>query len=376
MKAVLALNAGSATLKFALYQAEPLRQLARGIIDDWGGDNQHLKIAGDAGEFDEAIPDAPDDRAASIGFLLDWVRRRWPRADLVAVGHRIVHGGAEFAGPALITPAVEARLEALGALAPLHQPWGLTGVRLARAALPTTPQIASFDTAFHRTMAPVATRYALPRPLGAEGVRRYGFHGLSYAYIAARLRDLDPAAAAGRVIVAHLGSGASLCAMRDGRSVDTTMGFSTLDGLVMATRPGSIDPGVLLHLQQARGMSVEEVSDLLYYRSGLLGVSGISGDMRALLVSQEPAAREAIELYVHRIVREIGALAAVLGGLDALVFTGGVGENAAPIREAVCRCLEWLGVGLAERSEGPSVWVIPTDEEQTIAVEALSVGSV
>lgn len=364
MRTVLALNAGSSTLKFALYRADGLQLLARGLVDHWGGDAQDVKVRDGAGEvlLDGRIPDAPDDREASIGFLLDWVRREWPDAGLAAVGHRIVHGGADFAGPALITPEVEARLETLVPLAPLHQPWGLTGLRLAAGACPSVPQVASFDTAFHRTMEPVATRYALPRQFEAEGIRRYGFHGLSYAYISARLRELDPVAAGGRVIVAHLGSGASLCAMRDGRSVDTSMGFSTLDGLVMATRPGNLDPGVLLHLMQARGMSADEVSDLLYRRSGLLGVSGVSGDMRTLLASSDPAAKDAVELYVHRIVREIGALTAVLGGLDALVFTGGVGENAEPIREAVCERLGWL--------DGLAVQVIPTDEEQVIAAEA------
>lgn len=365
MQTVLALNAGSATLKFALYQADGLQLLARGLVDHWGGDAQDVKVRdGDGAVFLEGqIPDAPDDREASIRFLLNWVRRQWPEARLAAVGHRIVHGGAEFAGPVVITPQVEARLEALVPLAPLHQPWGLTGLRLAAGACPGVPQVASFDTAFHRTMEPVATRYALPRQFEAEGVRRYGFHGLSYAYISARLRELDPGAAGGRVIVAHLGSGASLCAMREGRSVDTSMGFSTLDGLVMATRPGNLDPGVLLHLMQARGMTADEVSDLLYHRSGLLGVSGISGDMRTLLTSSKPAAKEAIALYVHRIVREIGALTAVLGGLDGLVFTGGVGENAASIREAICGRLGWLAP--------LKVQVIPTDEERVIAEEAL-----
>ncbi|HEX5775771.1 MAG TPA: acetate kinase, partial [Caulobacteraceae bacterium] len=254
MRTVLALNAGSATLKFALYRVEGLQLLARGLVDHWGSDAQQLKIRDGAGEvlLEGRIPDARDDREASIRFLLDWALRQWPDAQLAAIGHRIVHGGADFAGPVRVTPDVEAKLEALVPLAPLHQPWGLTGLRLAASACPDVPQVASFDTAFHRSMEPVATRYALPRQMEAEGIRRYGFHGLSYAYISARLRELDPSAARGRIIVAHLGSGASLCAMRDGRSVDTTMGFSTLDGLVMATRPGDVDPGVLLHLMQAR----------------------------------------------------------------------------------------------------------------------------
>ena len=280
-----------------------------------------------------------------------------------------------------MTPEIEAKLARLIPLAPLHQPWGLTGLRLTADTCPGVPQVASFDTAFHRGMSPVTTRYALPRQFEAEGVRRYGFHGLSYAYVSARLRELDPKAASGRVIVAHLGGGASLCAIHDGRSVDTTMGFSTLDGLVMATRPGAVDPGVLLHLIQARGMTADEMSDLLYHRSGLLGVSGISGDMRALLASVEPAARDAIDLYVHRIVREIGALSAVMGGLEGLVFTGGVGENAAQIRAAVCDRLRWLRVMLGDQpGDGARqisavgslpVWVIPTDEERVLALEAI-----
>ncbi|HEX6859630.1 MAG TPA: acetate/propionate family kinase [Caulobacteraceae bacterium] len=366
MRAVLALNAGSATLKFALYEAQGLALLARGLVDHWGSDAQHFTVRDGAGAAveDAAIPDAPDDRAASIEHLLAFVARTWPDAKIAAVGHRIVHGGERFTGPALVTAEVEAALEGLCPLAPLHQPWGLTGLRLARAALPGVPQSASFDTAFHTTMPAAARRFALPRELEARGVWRYGFHGLSYAYIAERLAWDHPELAEGRVVVAHLGSGASLCAIRGGRSVETTMGFSTLDGLVMATRPGSLDAGVVLHLIQALGMSAEAVSDMLYHRSGLLGVSGLSGDMRVLLASDEAHAREAVELYVRRIVREVGALTALLGGLDALVFTGGVGENAAAIREAVTR---WLGLP-AEQA-----LIIPTDEEQVIAREALEV---
>ena len=385
MKTVLALNAGSATLKFALYKADGLELLARGLVDCWGVDNQHLVITGGSGQtlFEGEIPDAAEDAEAAIVFLLDWQRRQWPDAELAAIGHRIVHGGADYRGPVLVTPQVMAKLEGFTSLAPLHQPAGLSGLRLAQHACPGVPQTASFDTAFHRTMSATASRIALPREYEAQGIRRYGFHGLSYAWIARRLETLDPALAKGRVIVAHLGSGASLCALNEGRSVDTTMGFSALDGLVMGTRTGSIDPGVLLHLLQG-GMTEPQLTDLLYRRSGLLGVSGISADMRTLLASDAGSAAEAIDLYVRRIVRETGALAAMLGGLDGLVFTAGVGENAAAIRAFVCKTLEWLGFSLDEMAnaaggerqigaaESKPVWVIPTDEEQVIAREALA----
>jgi acetate kinase len=380
MRTVLALNAGSATLKFALYRSDGLQLLARGLVDHWGAEGQHLTITGEASYDGEIAGDAE----AAIAFILDWQRRQWPDAEVCAVGHRLVHGGADYRGPVLVTPDVMEKLEALTSLAPLHQPAGLMGLRLAQHACPV-PQVASFDTAFHRTMSDTATRIALPREYEAQGVRRYGFHGLSYAYIADRLRTLDPTLASGRVIVAHLGSGASLCALRDGQSVDTTMGFSALDGLVMGTRTGSIDPGVLLHLLQG-GMGEPELTDLIYRRSGLLGVSGISADMRTLLATDQPSAREAIDLYVRRIVRETGALAAMLGGLDGFVFTAGVGENAAPIRTSVIKQLEWLGFSIGETGNAQPgehridagskpVWVIPTDEEQVIAREALSVSS-
>ena len=366
MRTVLALNAGSATLKLALFEADPLRPLARGLVDHWGSDAQRIIVKDPFGQvlLDGVVPDAPDDREASIGFLLDWVGREWPRARLAAVGHRIVHGGGEFSGPVVVDAAVETKLEALCPLAPLHQPWGLAGLRLARRALPGVPQTASFDTAFHAGMSDTARRLPLPREFERQGLRRYGFHGLSYAFIASRLDDIAPDLANGRIVVAHLGSGASLCAMRDGRGVDTTMGFSALDGLVMSTRPGAVDPGALLHLLRC-GMDVETLAEVLYHRSGLLGLSGISGDMRVLLASKDPAAREAIDVYIRRIVRETGGLVAMLGGMDCLVFTGGVGENAEPIRRAVLDGLAWLGLGEQQ------VLVIPTDEERVIALEAI-----
>lgn len=291
-----------------------------------------------------------------------------------------------------MTPELLDALDRLTPLAPLHQPQNLAPVRAIAAARPNLPQVVCFDTAFHHTMSDtmsdtmpaVATRFALPRSYEAQGVRRYGFHGLSYEHVATHLRDVAPQLARGRVIAAHLGNGASLCAMKDGRSIDTTMGFSALDGLVMGTRPGNLDPGVVLYLQQQRGMTVDQVEDLLYQRSGLLGVSGgIANDMRILLASDQPAAREVVELFVYRIAREAGALASSLGGVDGIVFTGGIGEHATPARAAVCARLGWLGVELDEAANVRAdavialptsrveLRVIPADEEQMIARHTL-----
>jgi acetate kinase len=362
--AILTLNAGSSSLKFSLFEAsgEALTRL-------------------DAGEA-EAAGEA---QAAALADALRWADARLGDRRLVAVGHRIVHGGAEFAAPALLDAVTLARLDALTPLAPLHQPYNLAAVRAAAAARPDVLQVAAFDTAFHRGHAPVVDRFGLPREWEAKGVRRYGFHGLSYEYIAGRMRELDPPLAAAKMIVAHLGAGASLCAIDAGRSIDTTMGFTALDGLLMATRPGSLDPGVILYLLQAHGLTAAALEDLLYLRSGLAGVSGISADMRTLLASDDPHAAEAVTLFVFRIVREIGALAASMGGVDGLVFTAGIGEHAPSIRAAVCDQLGWLGLNvdqaLNERGGGrvsPSgaakpVWAIATDEEAVIARHALEV---
>ena len=266
----------------------------------------------------------------------------------VGAGHRIVHGGAEFSQPVVVDDRIVAALEALVPLAPLHQPHNLAAIRAITAASPDLPQVACFDTAFHQTQPPVAQVVALPRELTAEGVRRYGFHGLSYEYIAVGPARRGARVAAGRVVVAHLGNGASLCAMNGGRSVATTMGFSPLDGLVMGTRPGSLDPGVLLYLMSRHAMDAAAIEALLYHRSGLLGLSGLSSDMRTLLASPDPRAREAVDVFVYRIGRELGSLAAALGGLDALVFTAGIGEHAPEIRARVCRDAGWLGVELDE----------------------------
>ncbi len=320
--------------------------------------------------------------SGAIEFLLDWVQRgKLGELRLAAAGHRVVHGGKKFTQPVRVDDGVLADLESLVPLAPLHQPHNLAAIRAVASHAPKLPQVACFDTSFHRTQPAVAQQFALPRELTTSGIQRYGFHGLSYEYIAARLLEVDDHAATGRTIVAHLGNGASLCAMRGGVSVATIMGFTPLDGLAMGTRCGAIDPGVLLYLMNQNGMDAPSLEKLLTQESGLLGVSGISSDMRTLLEkeSTDAHAAEAIELFVYRIAREIGSLAAALGGLDALVFTGGIGEHAPSIRARVCRAASWLGLDFDERSNeqaGPrlssstsrvSAWVIPTNEELMIA---------
>jgi acetate kinase len=314
---------------------------------------------------------------------LDFIDNHLGRDGLTAVGHRIVHGGADHVVPELITPALLTALRALIPLDPLHMPDNLAPISAVAAARPALRQVACFDTAFHHTMPSVAKRLALPLEISDQGVRRYGFHGLSYEYIAGRLTHLSPALAHGRVIVAHLGSGASLCALKDGKSIDTTMGFSALDGLVMATRCGLLDPGVILYLVR-QGHSFADIESMLYHRSGLLGVSGISGDVRVLLASDDPRAREAIELFTYRIASEAGALISALGGLDGLVFTAGIGEHAPSIRSAICTRLTWLGLclddvantaGVDRISTSDSaieVRVIATDEEAMIARHTLA----
>jgi acetate kinase len=290
-----------------------------------------------------------------------------------------VHGGARHAGPARVTPQLVAELRELVPLAPLHQPHNLAAMEAVSALLPETPQVACFDTSFHRGQPAVAQLVPLPRELCGSSIRRYGFHGLSYEYIASALPQVAPELATRRVIVAHLGSGASACALRGGRSIDSSLGFTALDGLCMGTRPGALDPGVVLYLFQGLGLPASEVEAILYERSGLLGISGISNDMRALLASREPSARLAVDYFVYRAAKEIGALAAALGGLDGLVFTAGIGENSAEIRARICEACAWLGVGLdpeanaggalriSKAGSAVSAWVIPTNEELTIA---------
>ena len=385
MSHLLTVNSGSSNTKFAVYDvsaAVPKLELrarletsADNALIVWDGQGKSTsepswRTAG--GKVDEVIPD-----------LVSWFEQRLG-APVSAVGHRIVHGGPDFSEPVKADEAVLRALQDLTPLAPLHQADSLAAVHAIALARPSLPQALSFDTAFHRGHDPVVDRLGLPRAWEGRGLRRYGFHGLSYEYVSGRLAELDSQLAAGRVIAAHLGSGASLCAMLGGRSVDTTMGATPLDGLLMGTRCGALDPGVILFLQQAHGLGVTELTDLLYRQSGLLGVSGISADMRVLLESQEVPAKEAVELFVFRVAREAAALTGSLGGLDAFIFTGGTGENAPEVRAAVCRRLEWLGIELddaanlrgdARISSGGSrvaVWVIPTDEEQMIVSHTLA----
>jgi len=384
---ILSLNAGSSSLKFALHGVGAegaLDTIASGMIEGIGR-APHLVVHGPDGEtICERRWEAGEklSHEALLDSLLEWIEGHAGADTLIGIGHRVVHGGTEFAAPVLITDAVLGQLDRLCPLAPLHQPHNLAAIRAAIGMRPRLPHIACFDTAFHSTLPAVATRFALPRALEREGVRRYGFHGLSYDYVSRRLAQIDPELANGRVIAAHLGNGASLCALVKGRSVDTTMGFTALDGLMMGTRCGAIDPGVLLYLEQEKGLSPDEVQHLLYEESGLLGVSGSSGDMRDLLGREDVGAGEAVELFVYRIGREAGALASVMGGLDGLVFTAGIGENAPEIRARVCRRLTWLGIALDERAneDGAAiistadsrvrVRVIPTDEERMIALHA------
>lgn len=376
------MNAGSSNTKLAVFEtraATPklvlrarLQHADTGaVFKAWDARGQRLPDSQLPLRRDAGLLGGPD--------ILDWLEDRLD-TPIEAVGHRVVHGGEHFADAVRVTGDAIRALEALEPLAPLHQRRSLAAASAIRGSRPELPQAFAFDTAFHRGHDPMVDRLGLPRAFEAQGLRRFGFHGLSYEYLAGRLRELDPPVAAGRAIAAHLGSGASLCAMRAGRSVDTTMGATPLDGLLMGTRCGSLDPGVVLFLLQTRGLDATQVGDLLYHRSGLLGVSGLSADMRVLLDSREPAAREAVELFVFHVAREAAALAGTLGGLDGLVFTAGIGENCPEIRLAVCERLAWLGVALDEEANRRgdakistpasrvAVWVIPADEERMIAI--------
>jgi acetate kinase len=379
----LVLNAGSSSLKFCVYrrpQAAGWALESRGQVEGIG--SAPAFTAKDAAgnvltraSLDAGVRDVP----AALDGLAAWLREHYGGARVVGVGHRVVHGGAAYAAPVVITPKIIDDLRQLVPLAPLHQPYNLAAIEAVAARLTGVPQVACFDTSFHRGQPEVAQLVPLPRDIRQLGVQRYGFHGLSYEYIASVLPDVAPGVANGRVIVAHLGSGASLCAMRQGRSVDSTLGFTALDGLCMGTRPGTVDPGVILYLFQTLGLSAKDVETLLYKKSGLLAISGTSNDMRDLLGSTEPSAILAVDYFVYRVAREIGALTAVLGGLDGLVFTAGIGENSAAVRTRICRASEWLGIDLDEAANtrgasrisragsGPSVWVVPTNEELMIA---------
>ncbi len=370
---LLVLNAGSSSIKFALYDL-PLTAGARVEGQIAGiGRNPQFTVAGAA----QPVPSALPDHAAAIACLLDWLEAKGHGKGLAGVGHRVVHGGAKFTQPTRLDGTTVDELATLNPLAPHHQPHNLAAIRAVAARMPNLSQVACFDTGFHSTIPEEARRLPLPAEFNERGIRRYGFHGLSYESIVARLSALTGRLPK-RMVIAHLGNGASLCAVKDGRSIATTMGFSTLDGLIMGTRSGSIDPGVILHLLR-EGRSLAGIEDLLYNRAGLLGLSGISADMKVLLESTDPDAARAISFYCYRIARELGSLAAALGGLDTLVFTGGVGENAAAVRAQVCRSAGWLGIALdeaANQAGGPrltrpdspaSAWVVATDEQGVIA---------
>jgi len=369
---ILALNAGSSSIKLGLFEARGGRAVRRAkAVLDLKGRPPALKLEAEAvSDTIEIGVAGADDLQAVLGGCLSVLDDRLGLGGLALAGHRVVHGGEAFTGPVRITEAVFGQLQALVPLAPLHQPPALRLIQAMGALRPGIVQTASFDTAFHAGHEDRVRRFALPRPLHDRGIKRYGFHGLSYRFIADALRRDHPEIAAGRVVVAHLGSGASLCALKDGVSVETTMGFSALDGVPMATRPGALDAGVLLHLLGPGGMKVAEVEDLLYHRAGLLGLSGISGDTRELLASADPAAREAVDIFTFRIAQAVAALAVTLGGLDALVFTAGIGEHQPEIRARICERLGWLGVA---PGGGIPVLVIPTDEEQVVAEEALRI---
>jgi acetate kinase len=379
----LVLNAGSSSLKFSVFCRPPeqgWRIESRGQIEGIGTAPRMTARDGDGRKLvDRELGKEVRDQRGALDALAAWLRLTYAPARLLAVGHRVVHGGPEYAGPVFIATEVVARLRTLSPLAPLHQPHNLAAIEAVTDRLPGVPQVACFDTSFHRTQPATAELIPLPREIRQGGVQRYGFHGLSYEYIASVLPEVAPEIAEGRVIVAHLGSGASLCAMRNRKSIDSSLGFTALDGLCMGTRPGSVDPGVVLYLFQTLGLSAKEVETILYKKSGLLGISGISNDMRDLLESSEPDARLAVDYFVYRAAKEIGALAAALGGIDGLVFTAGIGENSVEIRKRICEAAAWLGIAFdqeANARKGPrismpgssvSAWVIPTNEELMIA---------
>jgi acetate kinase len=386
-KVIIVVNAGSSSLKFTLFPAATRPQsshlICKGEIEGIGHIAHFVaKQLGGKTLIDEPATGVHTPEHA-LAAVLRWLERQFPEQELVAAGHRVVHGGTRFLRSVQVDGAILAELCALSALAPLHQPQNLAAIDALFKLHPSLPQVACFDTAFHHTMPVVATAFALPRQLTDGGVRRYGFHGLSYDYIASVLPEYLGPTADGRVIVAHLGSGASLCAMRGRKSMATTMGFTPLDGLPMGTRCGSLDPGVVLYLMQEKGLSFAEISDLLYHSSGMLGVSGISDDMRTLLASGDTHAQEAIDLFVYHIGLQIGSLTAALGGVDAIVFTAGIGEHAPEIRSRVLDDAAWLGVTVDETANvGPrltmpesrvSAWVIPTDEDLVIARQSWDV---
>jgi acetate kinase len=382
VSSLLTLNAGSSSIKFALFDRPELTLRLTGELDRIGQQTRFSASAPNSGEqFTHEWPHgaAPPDHVDALAWLTKWIKTRLDGVEVSAIGHRVVHGGADFDQAVLVNDAVMAKLRLLEPLAPLHQPHNLAGIEAAQQAFGLLPQVACFDTAFHCHQPFVKDCFALPRALYDEGVRRYGFHGLSYEFIADHLKEAFPLHARGRVIVAHLGNGASMCGMLDGHSVASTMGFSALDGLPMGTRCGQLDPGVLLYLMQDRGMSAKEISDLLYKESGLKGLSGISNDMRTLEASKELHAQQAIGYFVYRVKREIGAMAAALEGLDAIVLTGGIGEHSVGVRRQILQSMSWLGIELDEHANQVGQTIIstarsrvlclriPTNEEKMIA---------
>ena len=380
INALLVFNAGSSSLRCALYASPSLELLCRLHVEAIASTRQKTTWSGPlATRFTDQPQPTATDHAALSAWILQTLTTNLPDVALVAAGHRVVHGGARYDRPVVIDDAVTDEIERLVPLAPQHQPRNLAAIQAVVKTRPELPQVACFDTAFHRHMPRIAQLFGLPRELTDNGILRFGFHGLSYEYLAGKLPEFAGARANGRVILAHLGHGASLCALHEGLSVATTMGFSALDGLLMGTRCGAIDPGVLLYLQQANGLSANEVAELLYDRSGLLGVSGISDDVRVLEASDDPRAREAMELFAYRAAGEIGALAAALGGIDVIAFSAGIGECSARTRQRICDQLSWIGVELdaqanqvhartiSDISSSVDVFVVPTDEEITIA---------
>jgi acetate kinase len=381
--AILVLNAGSSSVKFTEFvigEDDALETKISGNLEElYGRARFHARDANGTVLGGHAWGEgAPPEHAGALEFLFDWLKNQAGDA-LLAVGHRVVHGGTEYAAPVRIDKTVLGKLAQLAPLAPLHQPHNLLPIRVISERRPELMQVACFDTAFHRSAPPLAQAFALPPSITDRGVRRYGFHGLSYEYIASVLGRHDAQGAVGRTVVLHLGNGASMCAMLNGKSVASTMGFTAVDGLPMGTRSGNLDPGVILYLMQELKMNAGAIEALLYRESGLLGVSGVSSDMRELLESDNPRAKFAIKLFIYRIGRELGSLAAALGGLDAIVFTAGIGERATAIREGVCQQAAWLGIDLdngANKTNGPRIstassrvaaWVIPTNEELMIA---------
>jgi len=382
------LNGGSSSLKFSIFEIVDEQSLALRITGQIEGLGRSPRFVA-KNETGELLEERHWENADSIdhgflfGFLVGWATGQISGSTVRGVGHRVVHGGLEYDAPVVIDDHVVETLERLCPLAPLHLPYNLNYIKTARSMNPHIPQVACFDTAFHRDHPKMADLFALPRAYYDEGIRRYGFHGLSYEYIARVLPEVAPEIAAGRVIVGHFGSGVSMCALNNGRSIDSTMGFTALDGLAMGTRPGALDPGVVLHLIREKNMTADDVEKMLYGKCGLLGLSGISNDMRDLETSSDPNAREAIDFFVYRASQGLGAMAAAMGGVDGIVFTAGIGENSPQIRAGICRAAQWMGVELDEAANeagGPrissanspiSAWVIPTDEEKMMALHTL-----